>query len=280
MAVPLFDKGKIVAVAAMGNKKQDYGEQDVRQLQLLVEGMWQIIKRREAEDDLIKQAELVKNFTNSVSHDLKNPAIAIHGLAKVLKKKAGKMDQEKLQNFIEQIVTSAEQIVTLSEDINAFISTREAPLNFTALDLKKIWQTIKEEFVPQLKKRKISWIETEESIAEITADQNELLRVYRNLVDNALKYGGTNLSEIVLGYEASATHHILSVQNNGAVIPPEELETIFEIFKRKAGESAPPGTGLGLAIVREIATHHKGRTWVESGAGGKTTFYISIDRNL
>ena len=99
-------------------------------------------------------------------------------------------------------------------------------------------------------------------------------------MDNALKYGGSGLSEITLNYEPSSTHHILSVQNNGEVIPPEEIDSIFEVFKRNADETSPAGTGLGLAIVREVAKHHKGKSWVESSAEGKTTFSISIAQNL
>ncbi len=279
MAVPLFDKEKIVAVAAVGNKKKDYGEQDIKQLQLLIEGMWQIIKRRQIEEDLVKQAVMIRHFANTVCHDLKNPAVAIHGLAEVLRKKYGKMDREKADNFIEQIVKSATQIVTLADDINVYISTRETPVHIEGLDLKQAWQTINEEFAPRLKKREIAWKETDAPVPKIRADQNGLLRVYRNLVDNALKYGGSNLRKIVLGYEASATHHILSVQNDGAMIPPAEITAIFEIFKRKADKSAPAGTGLGLAIVREIAEQHGGNAWAESGVA-ETTFYISIAQNL
>lgn len=280
MAVPLMDGDKIVAVVAVGNKPQDYDEDDIKQLQLLIEGMWQIIKRKKAESDLVKQSEMIKSFANSVAHDLKNPAIAIHGLARVLKKKFPELSRDKLLSFIDQIEKSSEQIIALSEDIKRYISSREAPLKIRKLDLKDVWKTIREEFVPQLKKRKIEWIEEQVDIPEIRADQNSLLRIYRNLVDNALKYGGSGLSEITLSYGTSGTHHILGVQNNGEVIPKEDLETIFEVFKRKAGESAPSGTGLGLAIVREIARHHRGSSWAESGADVKTTFYISIDRNL
>jgi PAS domain S-box-containing protein len=280
MAVPLFDKDRIVAVIAVGNKSQEYGEHDIRQLQLLLEGMLQIIKRKQTEEELIKQAKMINNFTNSVSHDLKNPAIAICGLAKVLKKKHEELPQKKLENFIEQIIKSSEQIVSLSEDINAYISTRETPLHLTSLDLKHIWNVIKEEFTPQLRKRKIEWIESEGEIPKIRADQHGLLRVYRNLVDNALKYGGSGLSEIALNFEPSATHHILGVQNNGKLIPSEEIDSIFEVFMRKVGKSAPAGTGLGLTIVREIAKHHRGKSWAESSDEGKTTFYISIAKNL
>jgi PAS domain S-box-containing protein len=280
MAVPLFDDEKIVAVIAVGNKSHDYDEQEVKQLQLLTEGMWQIVKRRQTEDELIRQAEMIKHFTNKVAHDLKNPAIAIYGLARVLKRKYEELSQEKMENFIEQIVNSSAQISALSEDINAYISTRETTLHFVDIDLMEIWQTIRDEFEPQLKKGKIMWIEPESSIPAIKADRHALLRVYRNLVDNALKYGGSNLTEITMGYASSDLYHILTVQNNGEVIPPEDIGSIFNIFRRKAGESTAGGTGLGLAIVRELARHHKGDSWVESGADGKTTFFISIAQNL
>ena len=280
MAVPLFDKEKIVALAAVGNKREEYGDQDVKQLQLLIEGMWQILKRREAEEDLVKQAAMIRHFTNTVSHDLKNPAVAIHGLAMLIRRKYENLSREKLENFIDQIVKGSGQIVTLADDINKYISTRETPIQFTTVNLKEIWHTIREEFTPRLRKLKVAWIEPEKDLPGIRADENGLIRVYRNLVDNALKYGGSNLSEIVLGYEATRSHHILSVQNNGEVIEPESVTSIFEVFKRRGGEAAPAGTGLGLAIVREIALHHKGDSWVESSPANKTTFYISIAQDL
>jgi signal transduction histidine kinase len=279
MAVPLFDEGKIVAVAAAGNKAEEYVDHDVQQLQLLLEGMWQIIKRKRVEEEFNSQARMITTFTNSVAHDLKNPALAIHGLARVLKEKHKNLPAEKLVNFIDQIAKSAEQIIALSEDINSYISSRDAPLHIKDLDLHQIWQTIREEFVPQLRKREISGHEMEGAIPAIRADRNSLLRVFRNLVDNALKYGGSNLSELTFIYDFSGTHHILGVANNGKPIPVSEVESIFDIFTRSGDESAPAGTGLGLAIVREIARHHGGDSWVETGVSC-TTFYISISRNL
>lgn len=280
MAVPLLDKKKVVAVVAVGNKRNDYSEEDVIQLQLLIKGMWQIIKRREAEDDLIKQTEMIKYFTNTVAHDLKNPAVAIHGLARILMKKHGKLPRDKVENFLDQIVKSSEQMVSLSEDINTYISTREAPLHLTDLDLKPIWKSIREEFTPRLRKRKIELSEPELSSLNIRADKNSLLRIYRNLVDNALKYGGSGLSEITLNYESTPTHHILGVKNNGALIPQEQIDTVFDIFSRGADETAPAGTGLGLAIVKEIAKHHRGSAWVVSSSEADTTFYVSFAHNL
>jgi signal transduction histidine kinase len=280
MAVPLFDDKNIVAVAAVGNKKNEYDDHDVKQLQLLIEGMWQMIKRRLAEEKFIKQAEMIKHFTNKVSHDLKNPAVAIHGLARIIEKKFDRLEREKLANYNKQIVNSSAQILSLAEDINAYISSRETQLHCTDIDLREIWRLIREEFFSQLKEREIIWVEPEGDIPSIRADKTGLLRVFRNLVDNALKYGGDALSEIGVGYETTEIHHVLSVHNNGETIPSDETETIFKLFERKADGSSACGTGLGLAIVKEIARHHMGDSWVDSGDGAKTTFYFSISRNL
>ena len=280
MAVPLFDGEKLVMMAAVGNKKNEYDDQDVNQLQLLIEGMWQIIKRRETEEKLIRQAEMIKHFTNKVSHDLKNPAISIHGLARIIERKHTRMDSEKLAGYIKQIVNSSEQIVALADDINAYISTRETKLRFSEIDLREIWRIVKEEFISHLRKRSIIWLEPEGDMPAIIADRHALLRAYRNLVDNALKYGGRNLTEIGVGYESTDIHHLLSVHNNGAPISAEEAETIFGLFERKPDDSSIYGTGLGLAIVREIARHHEGDSWVDSGSSARTTFYISVARNL
>ena len=108
------------------------------------------------------------------------------------------------------------------------------------------------------------------------------MRVFQNLLDNSIKYGGKDLSEISIQYEESGTHHIVSVQNNGTSISPEDCETIFDTFNRGTGgaKSTKKGTGLGLAIVRGIAKQHNGSAWVTSVQNGKTIFYVSIGKDL
>jgi len=177
---------------------------------------------------------------------------------------------------------NAGQISLLAEDINTYLSTREAPLHFSTFALVQICQTIREEFSPLLKAQNISWEGSDVKVPKIKADKKALLRILRNLVDNSLKYGGKDLSEISIQYEESSTHHIVSVQNNGKYIPEEECKTIFDTFNRgrSVSKSEKLGTGLGLAIVRKIAKQHNGSAWVRSDPKDKTTFYVSIGKNL
>ena len=126
-----------------------------------------ITERKQIEANLIEHAELIKQFANTVSHDLKNPAISIHGLAKFIKEKHQKMPDEKFDKFCEQIIVSAEQISSLAEDINTYLSTRDAPLHFATIDLGQICQTIREEFSPQLEEQNISWKESDIQVPAI-----------------------------------------------------------------------------------------------------------------
>ncbi len=138
---------------------------------------------------------------------------------------------------------------------------------------------IKEEFATQLTVRRIRWSEPE-FLPIVNADELSLQRILRNLVDNALKYGGDQLSEIEIDYRNHDKSHILSVRDDGVGLQVEESKGIFSLFKRKKTSNGIEGTGLGLAIVKEIAEQHGGKVWCEPGCQKGTTFYVSIAKHL
>jgi PAS domain S-box-containing protein len=235
--------------------------------------------RRQAEEELKKSSERIKLFAYSVSHDLKSPAVGIYGLAKLLLKNYRNVLDERGKDFCDRILKASEQIAALVENINVFISTKEAPLTIERINLKEILQMTKEEISTQLNIRQIRWSEPE-YLPEIKADRLSILRILRNLVDNALKYGGEDLSKIKVGYEESDESHILSVEDDGVGIEMEDSEKIFGAFERKKTSRGIQGTGLGLAIVKEIAEQHSGKVWVKPGPEKGTAFYISISKDI
>jgi PAS domain S-box-containing protein len=232
-----------------------------------------------AEEALKKSSEKTKLFAYTVAHDLKNPAVAIFGLTKLLHKNCYDVLDEKGKNYCDQILKSSEQIAALAEKINTFISTKEKSLNIERVNPKEIINMIREEFSIQLNLREIKWLEPE-SLPEIMADRISILRVLRNLVDNALKYGGDSLSEIEIGYKESNESHILFVRDDGVGLKQEGFKDIFELFKREKTSIGTKGTGLGLAIVKEIAEQHQGEVWAKHGPKKGITFYISISKSL
>jgi two-component system, OmpR family, sensor histidine kinase KdpD len=111
----------------------------------------------------------------------------------------------------------------------------------------------------------------------IVAGDDQMLGMgLAQLIDNAVKYSVPN-SAIAICAERSDSEIMVSVNNLGAVIPPADLERIFERFFRAAGTSQRvPGTGLGLSITRKIAAAHGGRVWATSNAGEGTTFFLAL----
>jgi len=236
-------------------------------------------KRKKAEDELKENSEKIKLFAYSVSHDLKSPAMGIYGLTRFLNKNYGDILGKKGKTHCEQILKASEQIGTLVEEINLYISTKERPLSIEKIKLADILEVVREEVMGRLIARKIAWSQPED-MPEIKVDKLSIIRVIRNLVDNAIKYGGDDLKEIKIGYRESDETHIISVTDDGVGLKAEDSEEIFELFKRKNTSKGVPGTGLGLAIVKEIVERHSGKVWIEPGAEKGTTFSVSISKHL
>jgi len=166
------------------------------------------VERERAEEALVKSSNKIKMFAYSVSHDLKNPAIAVFGLAKRLSRYSKDRLDERGRTYCDQILKASEHIASLVDKINVYIKTKEVPISIEKVRLKDIVDSVKEEFAPQLAGRQIRWLEPER-IPEVSADRTSMVRVLRNLVDNALKYGGHDLSEIRISYQESEDSHIL-----------------------------------------------------------------------
>lgn len=238
-----------------------------------------ITDRKKMEQELRESTEKLKFFAYSVSHDLKGPAIGAYGFAKRLSERYRDFLDERGKHYCDQIVAASEQIAALVDQINLFIAAKELPLNIETMDVKEILHRIKEDFSPQLQVRQIDWEEPKE-IPPLHADSLSVSRILRNLVDNALKYGGTALSRIRIGYRDDETHHTIFVEDNGPGIKGEDTQKIFGVFMRRTNSKGVQGTGLGLAIVKEMAERHGGRAWVEPGMNGGSTFYVSIAKDL
>ena len=239
----------------------------------------EIEQRKLAEEALKKSAEKIKLFAYSVIHDLKNPAIALNLLTQALNRNYKDILNEKGKSYCEHILGASEQLATLVEQINVYMSTKEAPLIIERVNLNHVFDTIRDEFSVPILNRQISWSQPEKRL-EINVDSLSILRVIRNFVDNALKYGGDELSEIEIGYEESDEFHIVFLKDDGISISERDSKKIFSPFERSGTSIGIEGTGLGLAIVKEIANQHKGKVWAEFGLEKGVIFFISIPKDL
>jgi len=229
-----------------------------------------------AEEALRSSFEELKLFAYSVAHDVKSPSIGIYGVAKLLDSHYKDILDEKGRKYCDQILKACEQLVSLVDKINLFIATKELPLAIEEVKMKEIFGMIRDEFSVQLNTRNVAWSEPE-ILPKLKADRLSMVRLFRNLVDNALKYGGEELSKISIGYEELEDSHVFSVSDDGAGIGSKK---IFGMFQRGEKSKGVAGTGLGLAIVTKIVERHGGKVWVEAGSERGTIFHVALSKSL
>jgi PAS domain S-box-containing protein len=239
----------------------------------------EVSERSRIAEELRISSEKLKIFAYSVAHDLKSPSIGIYGLAGMLRKRFAGVLGEKGAVFCDQIMKASEHVASLVDAINLFIATKENPLKIEAIDMEQVFLMLRDEFSARLGVRRINLIEPK-GVPPVRADKISILRVFRNLIDNAVKYGGDGLTTIEIGYEESDNFHNFTVRDDGAGIRAGDCNAIFNLFQRQAASDEIEGTGLGLAIVKEIIELHKGEVRVEGGQEQGTVFHLSISKEL
>ena len=287
ICVPLIVMDKVIGVMNLSAGKDIKFDQDDVDLMVVLGNQIavafnnaQLYNELESKINTLKEKkDMIKFFAYSVSHDLKSPAVGVHGLARRLKEKFKDSLDYKAREYCDHILNASEQMVALAEKINDYISAKEVALNFERVQVKEATTIIRNEFSAILKQRHVKWTEPD-TLPEIVADKLALLRVLQNFVDNTLKYGGDGLAEIKLGYEENDKFHIFSFSDDGIGIRKEDKEKIFEVFKREQTSRGTNGAGLGLAIVKEIAAGHQGRVWLEHGTKKGTNFYLTVSKKL
>jgi len=287
ICVPLILRDKVVGVMNLGSKRMiSLTEAKIDLLVAIGSQIAIAINVARLYEDIRKKAEEIRKtkeelelFAYTISHDLKNPAIGVSGFARLLAEKYEHSLNEKGKRYCNQIRKAAEQIEIFTQDINEYIKSRRVSFNIKKTNIKKIIGHIRNEVLHVLKERNIKWSEPD-TIPQVMADQLAIARVFRNLIDNALKHAGENLTKIAIGYDEDKDFHIFSFSNDGVAMKKKNSEVIFQMFQKLPASEQTDGSGLGLTIVKEIVEAHKGKVWCESGPKKGTTFYVAISKDL
>ncbi|MBF0495518.1 MAG: GAF domain-containing sensor histidine kinase [Deltaproteobacteria bacterium] len=229
--------------------------------------------------ELEEKNATLKFFSYSISHDLKNPAISIYGLTSRLCRLYKSQLDDKGQTYCNLILSLSEQIIALLDEMNAYIKAKESPLALEKVETKDVIEAVREEFAPSLEKRGIK-LTVSDLLPRISADKLSLTRIFRNFVDNSLKYGGTCLTEIQITYQEDRDYHVFSISDNGVGISAAAQEKICEPFQRNETSRGIDGIGLGLAIVKELTRRHGGTVSVDSEPGKGVSFSITIAKSI
>jgi PAS domain S-box-containing protein len=228
-----------------------------------------------------KQVERMKSeFTALVSHELRTPLTAIRGFAETLRDFGDELDAGKRQNYLQIILDESARLGHMVGDFLDIARIEAGGIETTLSEvlLEPLFGRIARLFKENPSKPNFS-VEVDDGARSLRGDEEQLYRLFVNLVGNALKYnpaGGTiSLRAAALGSDLE-----LSVSDQGPGVSKEDQVRLFEKFYR-AGDAVTrktPGTGLGLAICKGIVDAHRGSIRVDSVPGHGARFTARLPK--
>jgi two-component system, OmpR family, phosphate regulon sensor histidine kinase PhoR len=227
--------------------------------------------------------EMRADFVANASHELRTPLAAISGFIETLQGSA-RDDAKARERFLAIMREQARRMARLIDDL---LSLSRIELNAhrrpdTPIDLVPIMRQVVDSLETLARDRGVAVNVEAANALTVLGDRDELVRIFENLVENALKYGAPGKRvDIKLGTGLSAENEPeaqVSVRDYGPGIAPEHLPRLTERFYRvDVKESrAQGGTGLGLALVKHILNRHRGRMTIESAPGTGASFTIHL----
>lgn len=201
------------------------------------------------------------NFIDAVTHELKSPIASLKLFLQTLEKR--KMDDSKRQEFYSSMLDDVErldQLITQLLNVARLQQKSNAPEPETWVEIESILESCISKLAAQHHVPEESLI-IESSECDVWARQVDIEILVRNLMDNALKYGGTPpLVKIRVEFDSLTDSAKISISDNGPGIPKHLRKKIFRRFYRAGDEleRTKPGTGLGLFLVRSVVRRLKG----------------------
>jgi two-component system, OmpR family, phosphate regulon sensor histidine kinase PhoR len=218
-----------------------------------------------------------RDFIANVSHELRTPLTSIQGYAETLLDTS--LENGHGHEFLEIIRKNAARMSRLTEDLLtlARVESGEERFELERFTPGELLQRAAQEFRELASTGGIDLEVKEEASQAVNADGEAIQHVFSNLLDNAIKYGGSG-RRIVLGSRPAAYSVEFYVQDFGQGIPSEHLPRLFERFYRvdKARSRESGGTGLGLAIAKHIVMAHGGSIRAESELNHGATFSFTL----
>ena len=218
-------------------------------------------------------------FINAVTHELKTPIASIRLYLETLQSRP--VEEDKRQEFYRVMLEDSDRLLGTIEQVlrTGRIGASARKVNLSRIELDAVVEEC-------LARARTLHHLTAESLryqagapVTIMGDPDEVRAAVSNLIDNAVKYSGSDVNVTVETAKADDNYVTVRVRDEGVGIPKIELKRIFKRFYRVPGPLAARvrGTGLGLYIVRSVAKRHGGRAWAESeGPGRGSTFVLQL----
>ncbi len=232
-----------------------------------------ITKRKQMEEALVRSNAELEQFAYIASHDLQEPLRMVTSYVQLLARRyKGKLDKD-ADDFIGYAVDGATRMQRMINDLLNYSRVGTQGQEFRPSNCENIIS----QAIANLKLaiEGSGALVTHDPLPTVMADESQLIRLFQNLISNAITYRGQELPRVHVSVVQKGNEWVFAISDNGIGIEPQHFDRIFKLFQRLHGGSHP-SSGIGLAVCKRIVERHGGRIWVESEIGKGSTFYFTI----
>jgi light-regulated signal transduction histidine kinase (bacteriophytochrome) len=227
--------------------------------------------------DLRRSNDELKQFAYVASHDLQEPLRKVTAFCQMLASEYSDRLDDDARTYIRYAVDGATRMKSLVQDLLTYsrVETQGKPLEPTnandtcAAAMDNLAAAIEESAARV----------TIDSLPVVQADRSQLVRLFQNLIGNAIKYRGAETPRIHVSALEADSEWVFRVRDNGIGIAPQYHARIFVIFQRLHARDEYSGTGIGLAVCKRIVERFGGRIWVESQEGAGSEFCFALPKS-
>jgi signal transduction histidine kinase len=266
------------------NGPAQFTEEDLPFVQTLADLIALAIDRArlELEAAANRDAEQVERLRSeamgTLSHELRTPLAAIKGYSTALLLEDIEWGEEKRREFLRLIDEECDNLKTMIGDIldSSLIDVGQLVIEPQPVRLPRLAHEIVRDLQRRTDVHRLV-IDFAKDFPIVDVDPHWIRQVFRNILDNAIKYSPDGGLVMVHG-EVREDDVVISIADQGVGISPEDLIPLFEKYFRVKAPTGyhVPGTGLGLPVARAIVEAHGGRIWAESKVEQGTTLYFSL----
>jgi signal transduction histidine kinase len=219
------------------------------------------VERAAHRREMVRIQEALGELMGKTAHELRTPLTVIQGIADNLRAHGHHLDPREMQertNVLIRQVTKANRLVS---DLAEFSHLGDAQVALGPVDVEAVIAHYLEAVPPPVTHR----VHLELTAVRVIADPGRLEQILGNLLGNAYKYGGPN---ITISLEQAGDRAILTVADDGNGVPADAEAQLFDSFRRGSNALGSPGFGLGLAVVHQLVTLFGGAVRYERGDPG------------
>ncbi|MFK7859862.1 MAG: CHASE domain-containing protein [Granulosicoccus sp.] len=234
---------------------------------------------RTANKELNRSNEDLTQFAFVASHDLQTPIRNVRMSVDLLEEELGEVTSPEVKEYLKILNNSAERMMILTSDLLSYAKLGHNELQKTEINLNSLFRNVKRDTHEMCKADNVSLIVND--LPTIRANEQQLERVFTNLLENATRYAHPERSPVV-EVDYTQTDDVLNIliKDNGIGIDSKFHDTIFIPFRRLHSQDKINGTGLGLSICKKIIENHGGSISVASSSANGTVFSISLPNTI